>query len=84
MLPIFTKFLFPKYTKTNETMGKFSVKKINRIQLIKHKTNLVQKDGGEERQEEYPTSVPLIPSSVWNRCRGTLLISLLHHLSVLG
>ena len=38
-------------------------------------TNLVHKDGGEERQEEYPISVPLIPSSMWNRY-GVLFLSL--------
>ena len=48
------------------------------MELKKHKsknskdTNLIQKDGGEERQEEYCTSVPLL-SSVWNRCRVLFL-----------
>ena len=37
------------------------------------KTNLIQRNGGEERQEEYLTSVPSIPSSVWNRCRVLVL-----------
>ena len=37
------------------------------------KTNLVEKAGGEVKQEEYCTSVPLMPSSVWNKCRVHLL-----------
>ena len=46
----------------------------------------VQKEGGEARQEEYlHESVPFIPSNICvEKMQGTFLISLLHHLSVLG
>ena len=45
----------------------------NKVEIKKQKkTNLTQKVGGEEIQEEYPTSVPTIciysVASVCNRC----------------
>ena len=35
----------------------------NKVEINKtqKKANLIQKDGGEERQEGYPTTVPLVP-----------------------
>ena len=42
----------------------------NKVDIKTQKTiNLIQENGREERQKEYLASVPLIPSSVCNRCR---------------
>ena len=44
----------------HKSFGCRGKKRGNKIKITtQKKTNLIQKDGGEERQEEYPASAPL-------------------------
>ena len=47
------------FSKTHYHVGRRWKKQRNKRETKQNKTNTIQKDGGEERQEEYPTFVPL-------------------------
>ena len=38
----------------------------NKVEIKTQKKANIEKDGREGKQEQYHTSVPLIPSSIWN------------------
>ena len=56
LLPIFTKLFAWSAQKGNETKGKrFSINEHrNKVEIKAQKTNPMQKDSGQERQEEHP------------------------------